>query len=126
MMAPALLRLDELRGHLQRDAQVRSPLMGHRRALAPTFRAGRDAALYPFARRRRAPTGTRSVSRQTRSRRLPADVADFVLANCGSADDGAGAAAARRATGSSTTRCPSPQPTDGSPPCSRSDISGWT
>jgi hypothetical protein len=35
-----------------------------------------DAALYPLARRRRAPIGTRLVSRQTRSRRLPADVAD--------------------------------------------------
>ena len=35
-----------------------------------------DAALYPLARRRRAPTGTWSVRQQTRSRRLPADVAD--------------------------------------------------
>ena len=27
MMAPALVRLDELRGHRQRDGQVRSALM---------------------------------------------------------------------------------------------------
>ena len=84
-----------------------------RRALAPTFRAGVMLLFIP-SRGARAPTGTRSVSRQTRSCRLPADVADFFLANSGSgrtlelgrraADaDAGGGCGSMRATGSSTT-----------------------
>ena len=53
------------------------------RHFAPTFRAGRMLLFIPWRQRRRAPTGTRSVSRRTCSRRLLADVADFFRDNAG-------------------------------------------
>jgi hypothetical protein len=47
--------------------------MGLRRVLALKFQAGEMPIFIPWAAPRAAPTDNRSVSRATRSRRLPAD-----------------------------------------------------
>src|ERR1700692_2312585 len=60
-------------------------------------------------------------------RRLLAAVADSVLANAGSGDDGAiGGGRAQGATGSPCATPRSRPHRDGAPPCFLSDISGWS